>query len=122
MKLQGLYDMVGYKPEDKTQNKIDEQKFKKAIQNNKNLCRRNREMFEESEECFTSCIRYNPCPICDKCQNKASHLYVKCQSCQIPICTHKHNDRKFMIKRNNFKIKPSKELMEQLRSLVKGGE
>lgn len=116
MDLQGIYDMVGYTPE--KENVFEEQKFKKSIEGNKNLGRRNKENFIENKECFMDCVRYNPCPICDKCQNKASHLYVKCQICQIPICTHKHKDRNFMIKRNNFKLKVSKETIEKLNILA----
>lgn len=115
MDLQGIYDMVGFTPE--KEDKFEEARFKKAIESNRNLARRNIEMFNENDECFTNCPRYNPCPICDKCQNKASHLYVKCQICQIPICTHKYKDRVFMIKRKNFEIKVSKGTLATLREL-----
>lgn len=114
-KLEGLYDMVGFKPEE--ENKFEEQKFAKHMQETQGNVRRNKEMFEESKSCFTKCIRYNPCPICDKCQNKASHLYVKCQLCEIPICVHKYKDRDFMIKRKNFEIHVSKETMVELNRL-----
>lgn len=117
MNLQGMYDMVGYKAQSQSE-KLDEQKFKKAIENNKNLCRRNKDKFEENEKCFMNCIRYNPCPICDKCLNKASHLYVKCQICELPICTHKYNDRKLMIRRDNFKLKASEKTMNALREMA----
>lgn len=118
MNLEGLYDMVGYKPASQ-KDKLNEQELKRAIKNNKNLCRRNKDMYEESEECFTECIRYNPCPICDKCLNKGSHLYVKCERCQIPICTHTYNDRKLMIRRDNFEVKLYPEMLKQLRALPK---
>jgi hypothetical protein len=52
-----------------------------------------------------ACSRYYPCPICYKCMEKASHLFVKCQSCNIPLCQHKDSDRKFMIRRNNRAVK-----------------
>lgn len=113
--LEGLYDMVGFKPE--KEDVFEEQRFRKAIENTK--VSRNKDMFDENKECFTKCIRYNPCPICDKCQSKASHLYVKCQLCEIPICTHKYKDRQYMIRRNNFKITASKETIDKLNSLSK---
>lgn len=120
MNLKGMYDMVGYKP---TQSdKLDEQKFKKAMDSNKNLCKRNRDKFEENDKCFMDCIRYSPCPICDKCLNKASHLYIKCQTCELPICTHKYNDRKLMIRRSNFKLKVSDTTFNELRKMaIKAG-
>jgi hypothetical protein len=61
MDMQGIYDMVGFKPE--KEDAFEEAKFKKAIESNKNLARRNKEMFDESNECFTDCPRYNPCVI-----------------------------------------------------------
>lgn len=112
MDLQGLYDMVGFTPE--KEDAFEEARFKKAIENNRNFGRRNKEMFIENKDCYLDCPRYNPCPICDKCQNKASHLYVKCQLCQIPICTHKYHDRELMIRRNNFVLKVTKETMDKL--------
>ena len=115
--LQGLYDMVGFQPE--KEDVFEEERLKKTIAENKDLGRRNKDIFEEHADCFTKCPRYDPCPICDKCQNKASHLYVKCQICQIPICTHKYHDRELMIRRNNFKINVSKETMEKIKELEK---
>ena len=50
------------------------------------------------------CSRYYPCPICYKCMEKASHLFVKCQHCNIPPCAHKDSDREFMIRRKNRSI------------------
>lgn len=54
-----------------------------------------------------SCDMYLPCPICFKCRVKASHLYLKCQRCEIPFCRHSEKDRNFMIRRDNFAIKQS---------------
>lgn len=111
-RLEGLYDMVGFRPE--KEDAFEEARFKKHMQETQGNVKRNKDAFEESKTCFTKCVRYNPCPICDKCQNKASHLYVKCQTCDIPICVHKYKDRQFMIKRDNFKVNVSKETMEEL--------
>lgn len=116
MKLEGLYDMIGFKPE--KENVFEEQRLRQAVENSKGLCKRNKDIFNEHADCYNKCIRYDPCPICDKCQNKASHLYVKCQTCQIPICVHKYHDRDFMIKRKNFKIYVSKDTMNQLDKLA----
>lgn len=49
-----------------------------------------------------SCSRYQPCPICFKCMLKASHLFIECQNCEIPICSHNEKARNWMIKRENF--------------------
>lgn len=51
------------------------------------------------------CTRYQPCPICYKCMVKASHLFIKCQNCQIPICGHNERARNFMIRRENYREK-----------------
>ena len=99
--------------------KFDEQKFRRALEQNQRLGQRNRDVFEAHEPKFKSCPRYDPCPICDKCRNKASHLYVACQTCQIPICAHKYEDREKMIKRKNFVIKVPHDVMETIRSLDK---
>ena len=66
------------------------------------------DIFEEKEPKAKTCPRYNPCPICSKCMNKASHLYVACQICNIPICSHTYKNREDMIKRDNFIHKISK--------------
>lgn len=112
--IQGLYEMA------KSDNqidpvtgvpKMDEQKLRRALEQNNKLGRRNRDNYEEGEPKFKSCPRYDPCPICDKCRAKASHLYVACQTCKIPICSHTYEDRDKMIKRQNFEIKVSEEVM-----------
>lgn len=84
--------------------KMDEQKLRRALENNNKLGARNRDMFEKGESKFHSCPRYDPCPICDKCRAKASHLYKSCETCKIPICSHTYEDRAKMIKRKNFTI------------------
>ncbi len=99
--------------------KMDEQKLRRYLKNNERLGRRNRDIFEQYEPKFKTCPRYDPCPICDKCRNKASHLYVSCQTCQIPICAHTYADRNKMIKRNNFIIKVPTEVMKVIKDLDK---
>lgn len=115
--IQGLYEMA------KSDNqvdpitgvpKMDEQKLRRALEQNQKLGRRNRDNYEEGEPKFKSCPRYDPCPICDKCRAKASHLYVACQTCKIPICSHTYDDRDKMIKRQNFEIKVSEEVMTSI--------
>lgn len=97
--------------------KFDEQKLRKELAKNNTLGRRNRDVFEQHEPKYKKCPRYNPCPICDKCMNKASHLYVACQTCQIPICSHSYADRDKMIKRENFIIFVEKDTMDAIREL-----
>ena len=48
------------------------------------------------------CNRYDPCPICFKCRVKASHLYARCDECEIPICVHTNANRELLIRRKNF--------------------
>lgn len=56
----------------------------------------------EEEARRLRCPRYNPCPICFKCMAKASHLFVKCQNCAVPLCHHTETEREAMIRRENF--------------------
>ncbi len=99
--------------------KLDEQKLKRYLRDNHKLGSRNKVIFEDNEKKFHTCPRYNPCPICDKCMNKASHLYVACQTCSIPICSHTYNDRKTMIKRKNFDIIVTEAQMNYIKELDK---
>ena len=94
------------------QYKFDEEKLRRELDKNDRLLRNNKDIFEEKEPKTKTCPRYNPCAICSKCQNKASHLYVACQTCQIPICSHTYSDREKMIKRKNFTQYVSKDVME----------
>ena len=96
--------------------KMDEQKFRKALDQS-TVGKRNRDMFAQGEHKFYTCPRYDPCPICDKCRAKASHLYVSCQTCKIPICAHTYADREKMIKRKNFVNYVTPEVMQYLRQL-----
>lgn len=89
----------------------------KNIEDNMKKHKSNKELFEESSNCFTKCPRYNPCPICGKCQNKASHLYYKCEICEIPMCTHKYKDRENMIKREKDTIYVTKETIDKLKAI-----
>ena len=97
--------------------KMDEQKIRRTLENNRKLGRRNRDIFEQTEPKFKTCPRYDPCPICDKCRNKASHLYVACQTCNIPICSHTYKNREDMIKRDNFVHLVPKETMDAIQKL-----
>jgi hypothetical protein len=115
--LQGLYDAAKGLPDENGIPKLDEQKLKRALNNNNRLGLRNKVVYETYEPKFKTCPRYNPCPICDKCLNKASHLYVACQTCQIPICHHSFEDKQKMIKRENFVEFVDKNTMEFIREL-----
>lgn len=84
--------------------KFSEKKLRDALKDNTIMASRNKDLFEEHEPKFNTCLMYEPCPICDKCLNKASHLYVRCQSCQITACKHTDKDKNYMIKRKNFVI------------------
>lgn len=97
--------------------KMDEAKLRRALEQNAKLGRRNADIFREGEPKFRTCPRYDPCPICDKCRNKASHLYVACQTCRIPICSHTYEDREKMIKRKNFVHLVPKEVMDKVRDI-----
>lgn len=97
--------------------KFDEQKLRRELNKNAKLGRRNKVVFEQGEPKFKTCPRYDPCPICDKCRNKASHLYVACETCQIPICSHTYLQREQMIKRENFTTIVDKETMDAVREL-----
>lgn len=96
--------------------KMDEAKFRRALDNSR-IGRRNADLFREGEPKYTSCPRYDPCPICDKCRNKASHLYVACQTCRIPICSHTYEDRERMIKRKNFVHLVPKDVMDTIKAI-----
>jgi len=119
--IEGLYDAAKSNVIDEATGlpKMDEQKLRRYLDGNNNLMRNNRDMFEEKEPKFKTCPRYNPCPICSKCQNKASHLYISCQTCGIPICSHSYNDRDKMIKRQNFTMLVDDVTMNSIKELDK---
>ena len=63
-----------------------------------------------------NCMRYTPCPLCNKCTLKASHLNMRCNSCEVPNCVHTEKERWMMIKRSNFTLdNPSQELITALK-------
>ena len=118
--LQGLYEMA--KSDSSVDPitgvpKFDEQKLRRNLEANRKLGRRNRDVFEQGEPKFKTCPRYDPCPICDKCRAKASHLYKACETCNIPICSHTYADREKMIKRNNFTQIVTSEVMSAIKEL-----
>ena len=120
--LQGLYEMA--KSDSNVDPitgvpKFDEQKLRRNLEANRKLGRRNRDVFEQGEPKFKTCPRYDPCPICDKCRAKASHLYKACETCNIPICSHTYADREKMIKRNNFTQLVTPEVMAAIKELGK---
>jgi hypothetical protein len=99
--------------------RLKDNKLMKEMNESANTFQRNKDRYKEGETKFHTCNLYNPCPICDKCQNKASHIYVRCQTCQIPMCTHKFNDRVFMIRRENFALEVGDLGKQELRELAK---
>lgn len=112
-----LYDMATSKDENGL-SKFDEAKLRKELEGNKNFMAKNKDIFAK-EPRFHTCSLYLPCPICEKCRNKASHLYVRCQECQIPICVHDHKAITTMIKRQNFSLGDvSKETKDALRKYI----
>lgn len=113
--LQGLYDMLGFTPE--KENVFEEQRLRRAMDEHSKRVRRNKDKYIEVEKRYFSCKMYDPCPICDKCNNKASHIYVRCQNCEIPICQHTYKDKCFMIRRSNFKLKVDNQVFQKLREL-----
>ena len=123
--IQGLYDMAKSDSQiDPVTGvpKFDEQKLRRAMETNQKLGRRNKDVFQDGEPKFHTCPRYDPCPICDKCRAKASHLYVACQTCKIPICSHTYADREKMIKRDNFTIIVAPEIMDEIISIDKSAD
>jgi hypothetical protein len=118
--IKGLYDMAQTTNEEGL-SVLDEQKLRRALDGNKKLFGKNSDIFAEEPKSQT-CSMYNPCPICSKCLNKASHLYVRCQTCGIPICVHTYKDKKFMIRRENFAIIPSPEVKGAIRQMAKEAE
>ena len=111
--IERLYD-IAESDNEEGQRIFDEQKLKKYLDGNNKLFRNNKDVFLKMEPKAKTCKMYSPCPICSKCVNKASHLYVKCQTCQIPICVHKHKDKEKMIKRRNFRITVKKGTIKKL--------
>lgn len=84
---------------------LDERRLRKSMDKSGPMIERNQVKFEREEPRFSTCSMYNPCPICDKCLNKGSHLFKRCETCKIPMCIHTYNDKKKMIRRENFTFK-----------------
>lgn len=102
---------------------FDEQKMRRELSKNKNFMRKNKDIFAEGEPRFHTCKMYDPCPLCEKCKVKASHLYVKCQNCQINLCVHTDKDIRKMIIRPNFELKLKRpEFISAFKNLKKVGE
>ena len=99
--MEQLYNMAETKDE-QGMSVMDENKLNRELDGNKQLMARNKDTFAAGEPKFHTCKWYDPCPICEKCKNKASHLYVRCQTCLIPNCVHSFKDINIMIKRKNF--------------------
>lgn len=66
-----------------------------------------------NKEASNGCSMYEPCPICFKCQNKATHLYKRCEECPVQFCGHSHKHRSFIIRRENFGLKVTNETGQQ---------
>lgn len=98
--------------------KFDEQKLRRYLKNTK-LGAPNKEKFMQIEPKFYTCPRYEPCPICNKCMNRAIHLYQSCRNCKISRCNHKYEDRVKMIKRENFETVVDKDVYNLIKELDK---
>lgn len=65
------------------------------------------------------CGWFVPCPICNKCMERADILYEKCRKCIYVYdrCNHKEKDRNLMIKRKNFSLKFSQEVLDEIKKM-----
>lgn len=67
-----------------------------------------------------SCSRFRACPICLKCMN-VDLTTVRCGKCHYTKgtnkCNHTHNDRRLIIRRNNFKLDISDDFIEWIKEL-----
>lgn len=104
--------------------KFEMRKLLKKVKDNSSIGMCNKDKFEEIEPNFNTCTNYNPCPICGKCMNKASHLYVKCSNCLIPTCLHNFENKNLMLKRKNFTVNVSDYTWNKIKEEIKkqGGE
>lgn len=107
--IQGMYDASAGIPDENGIPKMDQQKLKRIMENS-NTGRRNDDIFAEEPKSRT-CPRYDPCPICRKCMNKSSALYIACQYCKIPTCSHSYKQKDTMILRKNFTQYVSEDVM-----------
>ena len=116
--IEGMYDMAKVDPS-KELTKSDERRMKLALESNQTLFKQNKDIFAQNEKRFHICPQYQPCPVCHKCKAKASHLYVKCQTCTIPICRHTYGDAKKLIKREPFTIRATEEMAQMILEIEK---
>jgi hypothetical protein len=72
---------------------------------------------QQYKELSKGCSMYEPCPLCYKCMNKATHLYIRCETCPLEFCGHSHKHRSFMIRRENFGINVTDETGEEFKKL-----
>lgn len=110
--IKGLYDASAGIPDENGIPKMDEQKLKRTMDKS-NIGRRNEDIFAEEPK-SKSCPRYEPCPLCRKCMNKSSALYVACQYCKIPTCSHTYEQKEKMIRQSNFRHIVSKDVMQAI--------
>lgn len=99
--------------------KFEMRKLLRKVKDNSSIGMSNKDKFEEIEPNFNTCTNYNPCPICGKCMNKASHLYVKCSNCLIPTCLHNFENKNLMLKRKNFTVNVSDDTWNKIKEEVK---
>ena len=62
------------------------------------------------------CFNYAPCPVCFKCTSRAIHLYAICDECAVPLCAHSQKDRAKLIRPENFTVKITGELADDIRT------
>lgn len=82
----------------------EEKAIKTELSKKRNFMRNNADIYAEETTEFHYCPRYKPCPICNKCKNKNSGLYLECEECRIPICGHTPHQMAKMIRRENFRM------------------
>lgn len=78
------------------------------------------ELFSRKEDLLergSQCSRYEPCPVCYKCRVKGSHIYDRCDSCPIAICTHEDRHIGRFVVRDNFATPMPKEVSDYIKSL-----
>jgi hypothetical protein len=114
----GLQEVAAGAPDENGIPKFDEQKLRRYLKNTK-LGAPNKERYMQIEPKFYTCPRYNPCPICHKCTNRAIHLYMSCRNCKIVKCHHTHSDKVKMIKRENFETVVDKDIYNVIKQLDK---
>lgn len=69
---------------------------------------------QELKDLSKGCEMYAPCPINYRCMNRAAHLYVRCQNCEVKPSQHNHKARAWAIRRENFAVTLTKETQRKL--------